>query len=75
MTTKRTLTLRLSFHAPDEATAGRKVKALLKWLLRSWRIRCLSCEWDDATNGKPPEHSFRDDPERWGAYRQTRPEE
>lgn len=69
MTVKKTLTLRLSFHATDDGTATRKIRALLKWLLRAWGLRCLSCTWDDAHEDKALEHSYRDDPERWGAYR------
>ncbi len=44
---KHILDLRLSFHADDAQHAARRVRALLKHLLRSWRIRCVSVRWTE----------------------------
>ncbi len=44
---KHTIDLRLSFRAEDQGHASRKVRALLKYLLRTWGLRCESCEWRD----------------------------
>ena len=47
MTIKRTLTLKLTFTALDDSHGARKIRALLKYLLRAWGIRCESVEWQD----------------------------
>ena len=47
MTIKRTLTLRLTFTCLDESHGARKIRALLKYLLRAWGIKCESVEWHD----------------------------
>jgi hypothetical protein len=43
----RTLWLELRFRSCNDATATRKVRSLLKWLLRTWGIRCSSIDWSD----------------------------
>lgn len=46
MTIKRTIALRLSFKAEDDAHAVRKIRALVKWLLRAWGLKCDSLTWE-----------------------------
>lgn len=41
MAVQRVITLRLAFTAADPDHATRKLRSLLKWLLRTWGVRCL----------------------------------
>ena len=54
MPVKRTLRLTLTFNSPDEPTATRKTRSLLKHLLRVWNCRALEHRWtDEETPAKP----------------------
>lgn len=73
---KHTIDLRLSFRADDPGQATRKVRALLKWLLRAWGLRCESCEWRDGAteprigpSGGLPAQRPPDDPDSGRARR------
>lgn len=50
---KRTLTLTVSFNAETEGDTTRKIRSLLKWLGRTWRLRVETIHWTDE-QPKPP---------------------